>query len=57
MTEAIWDLVLGTVINISSCSAKVTSINREEYFVSKAGIAMATALFVDLLAQEEIFCT
>ncbi|MFA7129517.1 MAG: 3-ketoacyl-ACP reductase, partial [Sphaerochaeta sp.] len=45
----------GTIINISSCSATVSSISRGEYCVSKAGIAMLTTLFADRLAQEEIF--
>lgn len=45
----------GDIINISSCSAVVSSINRGEYCISKAGIAMATKLFADRLAREEIF--
>ncbi len=44
----------GTIINISSCSAVVSSINRGEYCVSKAGIAMLTTLFADRLAAESI---
>jgi NAD(P)-dependent dehydrogenase (short-subunit alcohol dehydrogenase family) len=45
----------GTVINISSCSAEVSSVNRGEYCVSKAGISMLTKLYADRLAKEGIF--
>jgi NAD(P)-dependent dehydrogenase (short-subunit alcohol dehydrogenase family) len=45
----------GTVINIGSCSAEVSSINRGEYCVSKAGISMLTRLYGDRLAREGIF--
>jgi NAD(P)-dependent dehydrogenase (short-subunit alcohol dehydrogenase family) len=45
----------GTIINISSCSAEVSSINRGEYCVSKAGISMLTLLYADRLAREGIF--
>lgn len=45
----------GTIINISSCSATVSSVNRGEYCVSKAGIAMLTTLYADRLAAEGIF--
>jgi NAD(P)-dependent dehydrogenase (short-subunit alcohol dehydrogenase family) len=45
----------GTVINISSCSAEVSSVNRGEYCVSKAGISMLTKLYADRLAGEGIF--
>lgn len=44
----------GTIINISSCSAEVSSINRGEYCVSKAGVSMLTKLFADRLAREGI---
>ena len=44
----------GTIVNISSCSAMVTSTNRGEYCVSKAGIAMLTKLYADRLAGEGI---
>ena len=44
----------GTIINISSCSAEVTSINRGEYCVSKAGVSMLTLLYADRLAKEGI---
>lgn len=45
----------GVIINVSSCSAVVSSINRGEYCVSKAGIAMLTKLFADRLAKDAIF--
>lgn len=45
----------GTIINISSFSASVSSPNRAEYCVSKAGISMLTKLFADRLASENIF--
>ena len=32
----------GTIVNISSCSAVVSSVNRGEYCVSKAGVSMLT---------------
>lgn len=44
----------GTIINISSCSAEVSSINRGEYCVSKAGVSMLTKLYADRLAPEGI---
>jgi len=44
----------GTIVNISSCSAVVSSINRGEYCVSKAGISMLTKLYADRLAREDI---
>lgn len=45
----------GTIINISSCSAEVSSVNRGEYCVSKAGMSMLTKLFADRLAPEGIY--
>lgn len=45
----------GTIINVSSCSAEVSSIGRGEYCVSKAGVSMLTTLFADRLAPEGIF--
>ena len=45
----------GTIINISSVSAEVSSVNRGEYCVSKAGISMLTTLYADRLAREGIF--
>ena len=44
----------GTIVNISSCSAEVSSVSRGEYCVSKAGVSMLTRLFADRLAPEGI---
>ncbi len=44
----------GTIVNISSCSAVVSSTNRGEYCVSKAGISMLTKLYADRLAGQGI---
>lgn len=41
----------GCVVNISSCSATVASVNRGDYCISKAGIAMATRLWTVRLAE------
>jgi len=40
----------GCIVNVSSCSAEVVSINRGEYCMSKAGASMATKLFAVRLA-------
>lgn len=45
----------GTIVNISSCSSVVSSTNRGEYCISKAGISMITTLFADRLAQDSIY--
>lgn len=45
----------GTIINISSCSAEVSSTSRGEYCVSKTGISMLTKLYADRLAPEQIY--
>lgn len=44
----------GTIIFISSCSSVVSSINRGEYCISKAGVSMLTTLFADRLANDGI---
>lgn len=41
----------GYICNISSVSEYASSVNRGEYCVSKAGIAMVTKLFADRLAE------
>jgi len=46
--------VNGTIINVSSVSATTVSINRGEYCLSKAGVAMATQLWAARLAPEGI---
>lgn len=45
----------GTIINISSFSSTVSSPNRAEYCISKAGISMLTKLYADRLSKENIF--
>jgi 3-oxoacyl-[acyl-carrier protein] reductase len=42
------------IINIGSMSAYVSSTNRGEYCISKAGVSMVTALFADRLAEFNI---
>jgi 3-oxoacyl-[acyl-carrier protein] reductase len=44
----------GCVVNISSVSATEASVNRGEYCVSKAGLAMATALWAARLGEFDI---
>lgn len=44
----------GSIINISSISATVASLNRGEYCVSKAGMAMMTSLFAARLGEHDI---
>lgn len=43
-----------TIINVSSVSATIPSVNRGEYCLSKAGVAMATKLWAVRLAEYEI---
>jgi NAD(P)-dependent dehydrogenase (short-subunit alcohol dehydrogenase family) len=43
-----------SIINISSISATVASVNRGEYCVSKAGISMVTQLFAARLGEHDI---
>jgi 3-oxoacyl-[acyl-carrier protein] reductase len=42
------------IIFVSSVSASLTSTNRSEYCVSKAGLSMASTIFADRLSKEEI---
>lgn len=44
----------GCIVNVSSCSATVVSVNRGDYCISKAGIAMATQLWAARLAEFNI---
>ncbi len=48
------DAFTGCIINISSMSATVASVNRGEYCISKAGISMATQLFAVRLGEYAI---
>jgi NAD(P)-dependent dehydrogenase (short-subunit alcohol dehydrogenase family) len=45
------DAYRGCIINVSSVSATVVSVNRGDYCISKAGIAMATQLWAARLAE------
>jgi 3-oxoacyl-[acyl-carrier protein] reductase len=44
----------GAVVNISSISATVASVNRGDYCISKAGVAMATQLWAARLGEFDI---
>jgi 3-oxoacyl-[acyl-carrier protein] reductase len=44
----------GCIVNISSISATVASVNRGEYCISKAGVSMATQLWAARLGEFEI---
>lgn len=44
----------GSIINVSSISATVVSVNRGEYCVAKAGLSMATQLFAARLGEFDI---
>lgn len=49
------DGIRAVIVNISSFSQFVSSPNRPEYCISKAGVSMLTRLFADRLAGENIF--
>jgi len=49
------DGIRGIIVNVSSISAEVSSVNRGEYCISKAGISMLTKLYADRLAPEGIY--
>lgn len=44
----------GVVVNVGSISATVASVNRGDYCISKAGVAMATALWAARLGEFRI---
>jgi NAD(P)-dependent dehydrogenase (short-subunit alcohol dehydrogenase family) len=44
----------GCIVNISSISARVASLNRGEYCMSKAGLSMATQLWATRLGEFDI---
>ena len=48
------DDIKGVIVNVSSCSSTVSSVNRGEYCISKAGVSMLTTLYADRLAKEGI---
>jgi NAD(P)-dependent dehydrogenase (short-subunit alcohol dehydrogenase family) len=45
----------GIIVNITSSSVTVSSVNRAEYCMSKAGLAILTQVYADRLAAEKIF--
>lgn len=51
--EKIWSKK-GSIVNVGSCSAEVSSVSRGEYCISKAAVSMVTTLFADRLAPEGI---
>lgn len=54
MTQKVKGRRRGVIVNISSSSVTVSSVNRGEYCVSKAGLSMLTTLYADRLAAEDI---
>ena len=46
--------ISGCIVNISSVSATVASVNRGEYCVAKAGVSMMTQLFATRLGEYDI---
>ncbi len=44
----------GAIVNVSSISATVVSVNRGEYCVAKAGLSMVTQLFAARMGEYEI---
>jgi NAD(P)-dependent dehydrogenase (short-subunit alcohol dehydrogenase family) len=48
------DLFSGCIINVSSVSANVASVNRGEYCISKAGLSMVTQLLAVRLGEYNI---
>ncbi len=44
----------GSIVNISSISAYAASVNRGEYCIAKAGVAMMSKLFAVRLARDGI---
>lgn len=44
----------GAIVNVSSISATVISVNRGEYCIAKAGLSMMTSLFAARLGEFEI---
>ena len=56
LTQAVANIMIeqgkgGSIVNISSCSAYTSSVNRGEYCISKAGMSMITKLFADRLSE------
>jgi len=45
------ELFSGSIVNVSSISATVASVNRGEYCIAKAGLSMVTSLFAARLGE------
>lgn len=54
LTQEVLGKKRGTIVNVGSCSAEVSSVNRGEYCISKSALSMITTLFADRLAGEGI---
>jgi NAD(P)-dependent dehydrogenase (short-subunit alcohol dehydrogenase family) len=54
LTQEVIGKKRGTIVNVGSCSAEVSSVNRGEYCISKSAVSMITTLFADRLAGEGI---
>lgn len=54
LTQEVVGKKRGTIVNVGSCSAEVSSVNRGEYCISKSALSMITTLFADRLAGEGI---
>lgn len=54
LTQEVLGNKRGTIVNVGSCSAEVSSVNRGEYCISKSAMAMITTLFADRLAGDGI---
>jgi 3-oxoacyl-[acyl-carrier protein] reductase len=52
--EMIRQAIAGSIVNVSSLSAVAASVNRGDYCISKAGMAMMTQLFAIRLAEHNI---
>ena len=54
LTQEVLGKKRGTIVNVGSCSAEVSSVNRGEYCISKRAMTMITTLYADRLAGEGI---
>ena len=54
LTQEVIGKKRGTIVNVGSCSAEVSSVNRGEYCISKSALSMITTLFADRLAGDGI---
>ena len=52
--ELVIDQFTGCIINVTSVSSTVASVNRGEYCIAKAGLSMVTQLYAARLGEFEI---